>query len=213
MGKTRAVDISGHSFGRLTAIRDSGRRSSGGVFWICLCECGGTVEALASSLRTGNTKSCGCLGRDGLLARNTKHGMAGKDVYLVWHAMISRCQRPNHKDYHNYGARGITVCDRWMDFSNFLSDMGEKPFKSATVERINNDLGYSPNNCKWASRVDQANNRRQNTIVRAFGHEKTIADWARDSLCVVAKECLSKRLRRGWRPERAITEPSGGEVE
>ncbi len=146
------IDLTGQKFGRLTILRrgpNIGKNKE--VGWICSCSCG--EESLVSSncLRRGNTKSCGCLHR--------KHGLSGTRVYHVWNNMMSRCYNEKHKNYHQYGGRGIKVCERWHDVKLFVGDVGQPP-PGLTLERKNNERGYFPKNCCWATRKDQANNRR-----------------------------------------------------
>jgi hypothetical protein len=120
--------------------------------------------------------------------------------------MVARCHDPRADGYKYYGARGIRVCDRWRDFSLFLLDMGEVPL-DMTIERINNEIGYSKENCRWATRIEQANNRRSSRFLVAFGEKKTVSQWARDARCGTTRIGLGHRLARGWNVEEAITKP------
>lgn len=149
----KLIDRKNIRYGRLVAQRMVGRNSRGQVLWECVCDCGKTTTLPASSLGSGNTKSCGCL----LLEKITKHGGFGKRSYNTWRAMIRRCNNPNDKDYPRYGGRGVTVCERWLVYENFVEDMGEPPDRH-TLDRVDGTKGYSPENCRWASPAAQARN-------------------------------------------------------
>lgn len=155
-------------------------------------------------------KSCGCKTNEILRAARTVHGHSkgrggyGTPTYSSWHSMHDRCKRPSHKSYADYGGRGITICDRWESFENFLADMGERP-KGRTLSRMDNERGYEPGNCCWDTYRSQANNRRSSRLVSFSGRTMTISEWARE----IGVECdvLSHRLRAGWSIERALTAP------
>ncbi len=157
------IDIKGQRFGKLI-IRERGISHDRKARWNCLCDCGKTVTVRGDALRSGKTKSCGCLQVDVQRARNTIHGECPRSgmtrEYIAWRAMISRCTLVNGKEYEHYGGRGITVCDRWRhSYQNFLSDMGRCP-KRMTLDRRNNDGNYEPGNCRWATYHEQALNKR-----------------------------------------------------
>lgn len=170
------VDLTGMRFGRLEAIRIAGTDKRGEKLWECYCECGTLCNVLSSNLRTGHTKSCGCLDREKSSERMTKHGRYGTGTYESWTGMIQRCTNPNHTHYDRYGGRGITIHPPWMVFSNFYADMGEKP-DGFSIERIDNSGNYEPGNCKWISPKEQARNRENNVEITFNDKTQCIAAW------------------------------------
>ena len=155
------LDLSGRKFGRLTVLGLSHRDKYRNSYWKCLCKCGSVKDYQRSGIVNGTTKSCGCLHSEKLKQRFTTHGKYLSEIYSCWRNMKSRCNNPNHPVYDSYGGRGIKVCKRWEKFDNFYEDMGERP-KGLSLERSNNDKGYSLKNCCWATKKEQANNRREN---------------------------------------------------
>ena len=165
------IDHIGKTFGRLTVLSQDvsvGRHTK----WLCVCECGTVKSYYTSNLTGGKSTSCGCKSSSTLekiRAGATKHGMSRTRTYKTWMSMKGRCTNPNYPHYPNYGGRGILVCDRWLEsFENFLKDMGEAPVEMS-LDRIDNDGDYSPENCRWATRSEQQNNKRNTQMLTAFG--------------------------------------------
>ena len=162
----KLLDLSGKRFGKLTVDFKTSNPNlnctNTEAFWLCVCDCGGTAVVSSYRLRTHHTKSCGCLRIENgfKLGRSCFiHGGQNNPTWISWRAMMQRCYAPKNKDYHNYGGRGIRVCERWHNFQYFLMDMGERP-EGLTLDRKNNDVDYSKDNCRWATRLQQAQNRR-----------------------------------------------------
>ena len=170
-------DLTGQVFSRLTAVAFAGNRGKKKErYWECLCECGKTHVVQAYSLRSGNTQSCGCLA---LEVRST-HKQSYSDEYHTWQAMKERCHNPNATKYYMYGARGITVCPSWVtSFENFFADMGNRPAKDYSIERLNGNEGYSKENCVWADKTAQANNTRLNRPITYLGEILNLGQWAK----------------------------------
>lgn len=192
--------VEGEEYFGVKFIRESDPKNGHrrGVF---LCDCGEKFETQIYTVLKGKSK-CGC--RMSL----PKHGYArkGKQHYLysIWNSMIMRCHNPKSSSYSRYGARGIQVCDRWNWFENFLADMGERPSKYHSIDRIDNQKGYEPSNCRWATAEIQQCNTRKNHVVECNGERKTLSMWGRDPRVSVTGLTISKRLQRGWSIEKAL---------
>jgi len=168
-------------YGRLTPIEVIGRNKHGKIIWKCLCDCGNYTETLAVYLRSGDTASCGCFGKEQRIKSVTTHGASRKlPEYEIWKGIRARCYNPNHESYANYGGRGIKMSERWDDFTNFLIDMGQRPTKKHSVDRFPNiDGDYSPDNCRWATDYQQSRNKRNNRWFEYQGKKMILADWAK----------------------------------
>jgi|SRR5580692_9707464 hypothetical protein len=197
---SRFKDIAGQRFGHLVAITEAlapyGDRH---VFWLARCDCGAERVVQGKRLRIGHTTSCGC-------ARGEDHGLTGSSTYVCWGAMIQRCYNASGTGYHKYGGRGIKVCERWRNsFSAFYEDMGERPSRQHSLDRIDNNSDYEPGNCKWSTAKEQARNRRSSMILEAFGRKQTLAAWGEEF--GVTGRLIGERLLRGWSAEKAISTP------
>ena len=198
----KVYDLTDKRFGALTVIERSPRRSSGCIMWVCRCDCGNVVTVNGRDLRVGHTKSCGCLYR----GRKPTHGMTKTRIYNIWQHMISRCNRTSDKSYDRYGGRGITVCDEWLDFKTFAEWSFSNGYEdNLTIDRIDNNKGYSPNNCRWATYKQQSNNRRCCKQYEMDGRKQNLKQWCEEF--GVRYGTVVNRMRKGWSFERAISEP------
>jgi hypothetical protein len=202
----RAINLVGHRYGALVVQAlgmpyhpPKGRCAR---TWVCKCDCGNHTSVVGRNLRNGHTTSCGC--------RRVKHGeYVGSSLpspeLSSWRSMIARCSNPNSHAWSRYGGRGIRVCERWRaSFAAFLDDMGRRPSLEHSIDRIDNDGDYEPSNCRWATRTEQALNRRNNRRIDAAGQSLTAPEWSR--LTGIHKDTILGRIERGWDLNRAVTE-------
>lgn len=211
-------DIIGLVFGRLTVVgeevRTTGTHRSGPKqgkpryrrFATCICKCGTPVTVSVDHLKNSHTQSCGCLKKELTIKRFTTHGMSHTPEWHSWAQMRDRCYNSNNKLYKYYGARGVVVCDRWIEsFGNFYNDMGKCPPHCSSVERIDNDGNYEPSNCKWATRDEQANNKRNNRQITIDGVTKTLAQWCGGSKTAFYRRAQRRIYSLGWCDQCAIS--------
>lgn len=201
-----AKDLTGLRFGRLTVTEMAGRRNRQ-VLWKCKCDCGKDVTVIGGNLRNNSTQSCGCLNKQNAAMRKRTHGGTDTRLYRIWHNMKNRCQNRRTKDYEDYGGRGIEVCPEWREsFEAFRDWAVANGYQDhLTIERNDTDGGYCPDNCRWVTNKEQQSNRRNNHLVTYNGKTQTLQQWVEET--GIKRGTLSDRLRKGWSPERALTEP------
>jgi len=192
------VNLVNQHIGRLTVLYDTGLRgSNGSIVWHCKCDCGNEIDVRSDSLRTGNTASCGCYHRDQVTSHGFCAGGFIHPIHEAWHSMIQRCENPNNINYHNYGARGIAVCLEWHDPQMFIKwALANGWEKGLTLDRINNNGNYEPNNCRWTTAKVQARNRRNNVWVEWHGGQRLACELAEEHNKPIG--LILDRLARGW---------------
>ena len=173
MGK----DLTGERFGTLVVLEQVRTTNGRAKVWLCKCDCGGYCTPTTANLNRGNTKSCGCLQRATAAAAKRKHGATGTRTYRIWQNVTARCRNEKSPRYKDYGGRGITVCDEWKSFENFLADMGECP-PGLSIDREDNDGPYCKGNCRWATQKEQALNNRRTIVITYKGVTDSVRGWA-----------------------------------
>ena len=193
MGKL--IDLTGLVFDRLTVISRATNNKWNKARWHCQCECGKTTTVTSDKLQSARTKSCGCI--------RIKHRMTSTPTYKSWESMRRRCMNSRAHNYYLYGGRGIAVCSRWLNsFENFYEDMGERPV-GKSLDRIDNNGNYEPQNCKWSTPEEQQNNTRHNNNITYNGQTMSLSRWAR--FTGIERSKLWHRINNGWSVERALT--------
>ena len=192
----------GQKYGRLTAIKKAERPG----YWVFSCECGTEKEIRANTVSwEKGVRSCGCLQKESAKEFLTTHGGSYTASYASWRKMRSRCLNENDRHYDNYGGRGIKICKRWMKFENFWKDMGNRP-QGMSIDRIDRDGDYIPDNCRWATKRLQQNNRKANHYIEIDGVKQSLSDWAREK--GMSTQTIHWRLRSGWSEREAILVPT-----
>jgi hypothetical protein len=206
----KSVDVTGKVFGKLTVLRLSDDYAKGAARWLCQCECGNTTIVFASNLSREHTKSCGCLKQANYKTMNLTHGATAKQKteyprsYVSWCQMRQRCNNQDSPAFKYYGARGITICERWTDYACFVADMGEPP-DGTSLDRIDNDGPYSPKNCRWATKMEQARNKRSAHMITYHGETRSLVEWAEH--LGIPRQRLHNRIFRGWDIDRVFQQP------
>lgn len=200
----KLIDLTSKRYGRLIVLSFIGKiNGKHHNYWNCLCDCGNSVNVTGNNLRANVTKSCGCLHKEKTSISNKKHGASIIETkeYRAWQNMRKRCNNKKSEDYSSYGGRGIKVCERWDSFINFLNDMGYAP-DGFSLDRIDVNGGYNPDNCRWADIKTQARNKTNNRYISSNGIIKTLAEWA--EISGTDRRNIHKRIVRGWTTEQAI---------
>lgn len=203
----------GKKFGNLTVIKESGRDNQGNVIYLCKCDCGNEFETSGAYLRRGYSTSCGCKTSEKLSESSKTHGLSNTKLFYIWEGMKSRCYNPNNNRYNNYGGRGIKVCEEWKnDFKNFYdwalnSGYNENASHGeCTLDRIDVNGNYAPNNCRWITNKEQQNNRRNNICIEYHGEIKTLAEWS--EIIGINYNTLKCRIKiLHWSVEKAFETP------
>jgi hypothetical protein len=199
------MEYIGKKYNRWTIKAYRGYNNLGKHTYLCQCECGKEKIVVLGNLKSGTSKSCGCLNDESRKGntRNKKHGMSFSREYHTWRAMLDRCECTTHREYPMWGGRGIKICERWHDFNNFYADMGKRP-PNTTLDRIDNNGNYEPTNCRWADAKTQANNKRSNTLITYEGRTQTLQQWA-DEVGIGATTIHNRISNLGWSVEEAMT--------
>ena len=193
---SKKLNLTGQRFGRLLVIEEVIKENSNGTYWKCKCDCGNETIVKGSTLNSGHTSSCGCKTRETTARRNFKHGESNTRLYNVWKHMLARTERTTDQRYSYYGGRGIRVCEEWHDYIAFSKWAKENGYdETLSIERIDVNGNYCPENCKWATIYEQANNKRYNVFVSYNGKEKSMAEWSR--IYGINYQTLMTRYRNG----------------
>ena len=199
----KAINIAGRRFGMLVAVSLCPSVLNKRTRWICRCDCGAEKDIVTQSLIRGVTTSCGCAIPNKTRDQHTTHGKSKSVDYSLWTTMLQRCSNKKHASYKDYGAKGISVCERWTKFENFASDMLPRPFEHASIERMDNNKGYSKENCEWIPLPDQALNKSTSRLLEINGEIKTVVEWSRQYGAEYGT--VLSRLNHGYSPVDALT--------
>lgn len=194
----------GDKYGEWTVLEFSHKTSKGGDLWLCKCKCEVVKPVRMHSLLNGRSKSCKSCANKAKTC-NITHGLTNSPTYSSWKGMKERCTNENNKKYDYYGGRGVTLCERWHSFNNFLEDMGEKPEKNWHIDRIDVNGNYEPGNCRWITLAENNRNKRTNVVLEFNNESKCLAEWSRET--GVSSQLFRYRLSKGWPIEEALFTP------
>lgn len=198
----KAKDLTGMRFGYLTVIKKNGRVSNHNK-WLCKCDCGNEVSCFQYNLERGTSTSCGCKRSCYARQKRNCHGESTSTLYKKWSSMKTRCENSANAGYKYYGGKGIKICDEWQEFWNFREWAYANGYKDGlTIERIDINGDYCPQNCKWISAYEQASNKRNNSFIEYGGKKQTASQWARE--LGIGKDTITYRIRAGWSPEECL---------
>ncbi len=197
-------DYTGVRFGRLVALEPTGKDRHRNILWRCVCDCGKETTVSAAGLK--KTKSCGCLWKDSVIAKSTTHGMSNTKLYDVWAAIKQRCCNPNNARYVDYGGRGINLCSEWLEYEPFARWALYNGYSDGLdIDRIDNERGYSPDNCRFVSKKQNNRNKRNNRFLDYNGDVKSLSEWS--EIMGIDPKTVWKRLARGWTTKKALETP------
>ena len=204
----RINDLTGQRFERLVVASYSHSNQNGRAVWNCICDCGNTLTVKGNALLSGNTKSCGCLKADCAANMKYRHGQRNSRLYRIWSGMMTRCNNPHFHEYARYGGRGISVCLEWQDFALFHEwATGNGYSDDLSLDRIDNNGNYCPENCRWVTRQVQANNTSRNHYLTFNGETHTMSEWA--TITGIAYFIIRERINKfHWSVEKALTTPT-----
>lgn len=204
---SKAQDLTNLRFGRLTVIKDVGRSKDRQILWLCKCDCGNEKIVRAGNLKNGHIRSCGCLQQESRKIHSVTHGLSKTRIYKIYLGMKKRCYNKNYIQFDLYGGRGITICNEWLsDFINFYEwSMNNGYNDTLSIDRIDYNGNYCPENCRWATTKEQNLNTRKNRFITFNNETHTLKEWA--EICHLSYRALQHRLDRKWSIERALTTP------
>lgn len=214
LSRRNLIDLTGKKFGRLTVLKRDDNQKGKDATWVCKCDCGNLTKVTSGHLKDGHTKSCGCLSKERMSEITKTHGMTNTRIYRIYHKMHLRCYSKVNPAYPSYGGRGITICPEWLGehgLENFAKWSFENGYSdNLSIDRIDNNKGYSPENCRWATAKEQANNTRSTVFLTYKGETKPVSEWSK--ITGIPQDRLSQRKRSGWTDEECIETPLWGRM-